>query len=168
MLSRMSSSSNKKWIFHFMTIKGPWRRITVQAATGVPPGCVLFFFFYYFAMSNGYNAVESTCLHPDEVNHNHISRENKDIWECLRASAAILDQQRASLVLLRCAVVSRDITQPCAVAPFSLNAAAICGFPHLYWGVSSHGLSWSFTVFYGRLFYFQWGQLRFFNRGQLR
>ena len=31
-------------------------------------------------------------LHPDEVNHNHISWENRDIWECLRASAAILYQ----------------------------------------------------------------------------
>ena len=97
--------------------------------------------------------IECTCLHPDGVNHNHISRENRGIWEGLRASAAILHQQRAGLVLLRCSVVSRDITQLCAVAPFSFNAAGVCVLLDLHGGVSNHGLSWSFTVFYRRLLF---------------
>ena len=70
-------------------------------------------------------------------------------------SAAILDQQRATLVLLRCAAMPRDITQPCALAPFSFNAATVCVLPHMHWGVSNHGLSRFFTVFYGRLLFLE-------------
>ena len=94
--------------------------------------------------------IECTCLHPDGANHNPISRENRGIWEGLRASAAILHQQRAGLVLLRCAVVSCDITQPCAVALFSFNAAGILTMAY-------HSL----LRFFMGGFYFQWGQLQF-------
>ena len=74
------------------------------------------------------------CVYPDEVKHNHISLENSDIWRCLRASMAILDQQWTTLVLLRFAAMSHDITQPCALATFSFNAPRVCGLPHLHWG----------------------------------
>ena len=99
---------------------------TVQTATGVPPACVL--------------SSPLACIQIGLITttfHGKIETF-ESVCECLRPSCI-------NLVLLRCAAMSSDITQPCVLTLFSFNAAAGCVLPHLYWGVSNHGLSRPFT-----------------------
>ena len=42
-------------------------------------------------------STEPKCLHLDEVKHNHILQENRDICSCLRASTAIFGHNRVHL-----------------------------------------------------------------------
>ena len=117
---------------------------TVQAATVLPPGCVL--------------SRELACIQMGLITTTFHEKIGTFEYVCERLwpSCVNLATQQARLVLPQCAEVSRDIRQPCAVAPFSFNAAGICGFPHLYWGVASDGLSWSLTVYCGSLLFSVW------------
>ena len=124
---------------------------TVQAATGVPPGCVL--------------SIPRTCIQMRLITttfHRKIGH--------LRVFASICGHLRSttgSLVMLWCAVVSHDITQPCMVAPFTFNAATICVLPHLCQGISNQGLAQFFYSLLWEAFIFSEVSCSF-NCSQLR
>ena len=101
-------------------------------------------------------STEPNCLHPDEIKHNHILRENRDIWSCLLPFMAMFGYNGLPLFCCDFLHENCDIKQLCALAWFSFNAHAVCQvLPQLCWAVSKHGLSWSFMVFYGRLLFWE-------------
>ena len=120
----------------------PWFYIyNLQAATGVPPSCILPSPIACIQMW-----LNTTTFH---VKIGTFEGVCEHLWPSWINNA----EQRTTLVLLRCAVMSHDITQPCVLATFIFNAETVYVLLHLYWGVSNHSLSRFFTVFYGRLWF---------------
>ena len=88
-------------------------------------------------------STEPSGLHPDDVNTTTFDGKI-GTFEVVRV------QLRPRLVTMDypcSAVMSRDIMQPCMRAMFSFNTLPVCRvLLQLHWGVSNHGLSWSFTA----------------------
>ena len=109
------------------------------------------------------HSIESNCLHPDAIKHNNISGKIatfEDVCGHLRPSWINNYVQWPTLVLLRCAVMSHNITQQCVLALFSFMLPRSAFYRTCigeFLTTTYHIFLWSFTAG----FYFQSNQLQF-------